>query len=67
MPPLEANAYRHRDLDAEEVENYAKSYQGRAETIRELQEVAEEFGRELLIGPGTPAPAVVLNRNLDNQ
>ena len=28
--------YRNRDLEAEEVENYAKSYQGRAETMKEL-------------------------------
>ena len=39
------------DLDAEKVENYAKSSQGRAETMKELQEAAEEFGRELLIDP----------------
>ena len=28
MPPLEVITYRYRDIDAEEVENHAKSYQG---------------------------------------
>ena len=56
-PPLEAITYRYRDLGAEEVENYAQSHQGGAETMRELQEAAEEYGRELLIGPGTRAPS----------
>ena len=70
MPPLEAITYRYRGLDAEEVENYAKSYQGRAEAMRELQETAEELGRELLVDPGTPQRQQLLftlNRNLDNQ
>lgn len=66
----EAITYRRRDIKAEEeVENYVKPYQGRAETMRELQEAAGEFWRALLIDPGKPAQQLLfpLGRNLDNQ
>ena len=44
-PPPETILYKYEDPEAAEVEAYAKSFEGRLESLQELREAAEEMSR----------------------